>query len=110
MGNLIKIYHYCYWVTIVDGAQAGARIEKECFYGFLDEKTLEINSPVHLDLDYNDCALYTSFDIDEDCLCIDFYTVDEINGYEQFINYALRVLSNRAVNSYFEDKRGGNNE
>lgn len=97
MSNLIKIYHYCYWVTIVEGVQNTARIEKECHYGFLDEKTLEIKCPIKFDLVYEDCALYANCEYDEDYICIDFFTVDEINGYESFINYALNCLSKEVI-------------
>ena len=106
MSNLIKVYNYCYWATIIDGSVAGLKIDKECFYGTLNEETLEIKTNFGFKLYSDECPLYEDFGIDNDCLYIDYYTIDEINGYEEFIKHVMKILTSKLVNLTFEKERG----
>ena len=99
MENKIKVYHYCYYAENkkYSGYLENQRIYKRCYLGELQEDdTITIpgwSDEIFLPLDCENVHKIL-IDIDENTIMIDYFTIDEINGYENFINYTLGVLKN----------------
>ena len=102
MATTIKVYHYCYYATFSKYTWSTfaqldhSSITKGCYLGFIDEISHKIVMPGwSFTLCYDDCPVKIDVDIDteENTIMIDYFTIDELNGYEDFIDRVLRILT-----------------
>ena len=106
MNNTIKVFHYCYFVEFVKWKDNTYRIDhskitKNCFLGFIDTENEEIKIPNwNLTFYYDDCPIKESLVVnfnnkaeDSGIIMYDYFTIDEVNGYDEFLKSALREMT-----------------
>jgi hypothetical protein len=102
MQQTIKVYHYCYYATYSKNQYSPfahiehSSITKGCYLGIIDENKIKLPGWTFT-LYYDDCPIKLNIDIDKEdnSIMIDYFTIDELNGYEDFIMRTLRILTSK---------------
>lgn len=95
---MIKVYNYCFYAMREKNSLFldTSNIIKRCFLGEIKGDKIEIwNGDKYLY--YDDCPLDINFKIDGNEIVLDYFTIDEINGYDDFIIKALRFLASEVL-------------
>ena len=109
MSNLVKLYHYCYYATFDNFHERcflqHSHISKNCYLGVFDEEKCEIKCEGwNLTFYGDDCPIKMMSDISDNSIMFDYFTIDELNVYENFINKAMNFLASSLAKYEFKNK------
>lgn len=109
MSNLVKLYHYCYYATFENFMDhymlKHSHISKNCYLGVFDEDECIIKCEGwNLTFYGDDCPIKITFEIEDNSIMFDYFTIDELYGYEDFINKAMNFLASSLAKYEFKDK------
>jgi len=96
MKETIKVYHYTYIATYNYKYKniSSSEILKNCYVGIYNSDTDTITIPnFSYILHPGWTPAYESITYEDDYILIDYFTIDDIKGYESFINHTLDVLA-----------------
>ena len=95
---MIKVYNYCYYANRRKDSPflETSDIIKRCYLGEVKGDEIVIWNGDKC-MYYDDCPLDMNFKIDGNEIVLDYFTIDELNGYDDFIKKALRVLASEVL-------------